>query len=1202
MHIKRIVIQGFKTYKNQTVIDLISPQFNVVVGRNGSGKSNFFSAIRFVLSDAYTHMSREERQGLIHEGSGTVMSAYVEIVFDNSDRRLPISKDEVLVRRTIGLKKDDYSLDGKSATRSDIMNLLESAGFSRSNPYYIVPQGKITGLTNAKDSERFNLLKDVSGAKVFELKLKESLKEMEYSNLKRQRIDEALSSINERLSDLQLESNDLKTFQTLDRSRKILEFNLFDREISDLAVEIEKIEIKYQEQLEGSNGDLSQLEAGESEVKSLESEIKHLKSEIKLINLEKDQNVLYQNQLLDEISIKQVKLDELKRNINQSTEHTESLVGDIKHYQDLINQAKESISNLKPELKQLHETESELKQSLIQLSTKQRAIYSKQSRFLKFDTKHDRDEWLKQKISNISKDLRTKEVEFNRLKEQVASKDEQVVEVQQRFNELSELVAANDIQNETTGIQKEINSLKLSINESSDERKNLWRQEIRYKSINDSLTNDLTNANNLVNQTMDRLQSQGLKAVQEIAERLNLQGNVLGPLVDLFTVSDKYKTAVEVIAGASLFHVVVDTDETASKLMEELVRQKVGRVTFMPLNRLNTPQHVRYPDSTENQCIPLIKKIKFSDSRITPAIQYAFGRTIVCNDLVKGSDLAKSYNLTAITLDGDRVDTRGALSGGYRDMKTSRIDAIKTQTKIRQTLLENQEKLQETEQRINEINQLCTQLNSELQSKMRELDSKYSSIDPIKAELSQTKNKKTRLEQELAGLYSSLESISVMKQTLSTNLQQHQDELGSDFSQSLSETEVKTLKELNSQIEKLEDEMNKVVAKSSDVETQLVKYETEVSINYRPRLKKLIDESQNPETRVNEFEIEEVEQELQRLTSQLNELETKTESIMVEYSGLQDSKSEKELQVKRINNKQLKLTEKLEKTAKRAEANLNKKSILTSRREEVNKKIRDIGVLPEEAFDHEKYEQYGSDELLRQLSDVNNQLKQYNHINKKAIEQYEMFMTKHGDLIERRQELDVSRDSINNLIDNLKTQKDQAISKSFKMVAKSFTQIFEKLVPAGTGRLIMQKKSGDNGETIDVEEISETGIEDYVGVSISVSFNSKHDEQQRIEQLSGGQKSLCAIALILSIQNCDPAPFYLFDEIDANLDGQYRTSVAQLIETLSAKAQFICTTFRPEMLQVADKFYGVTFDNKVSLVNEITRDDATSFVEGQVHQ
>lgn len=107
------------------------------------------------------------------------MSAFVEIVFDNTDARFPTGKDEVVLRRTIGLKKDEYSLDRKSVTKTDITNLLESAGFSRSNPYYIVPQGRITSLTNAKDHERLALLKEVAGTRVYETRRQESLKIME---------------------------------------------------------------------------------------------------------------------------------------------------------------------------------------------------------------------------------------------------------------------------------------------------------------------------------------------------------------------------------------------------------------------------------------------------------------------------------------------------------------------------------------------------------------------------------------------------------------------------------------------------------------------------------------------------------------------------------------------------------------------------------------------------------------------------------------------------------------------------------------------------------------------------------------------------------------------------------------------------------------------------------------------------------------
>ncbi|KAK3045166.1 hypothetical protein LTS18_014419, partial [Coniosporium uncinatum] len=235
MHIKQLIIQGFKSYKDQTVIEPFSPKHNVIVGRNGSGKSNFFAAIRFVLSDAYTQMGREERQALLHEGSGSaVMSAYVEIIFDNSDERFPTGKPELVLRRTIGVKKDEYSLDRKNATKSDVMNLLESAGFSRSNPYYIVPQGRVTTLTNMRDPERLSLLKEVAGTQVYEARRQESLKIMQDTDNKRGKIDSLMGYIGERLGELESEMEDLRQYQDKDRERKCLEYAIYNREQQEI--------------------------------------------------------------------------------------------------------------------------------------------------------------------------------------------------------------------------------------------------------------------------------------------------------------------------------------------------------------------------------------------------------------------------------------------------------------------------------------------------------------------------------------------------------------------------------------------------------------------------------------------------------------------------------------------------------------------------------------------------------------------------------------------------------------------------------------------------------------------------------------------------------------------------------------------------------------------------------------------------------
>jgi structural maintenance of chromosome 3 (chondroitin sulfate proteoglycan 6) len=183
------------------------------------------------------------------------------------------------------------------------------------------------------------------------------------------------------------------------------------------------------------------------------------------------------------------------------------------------------------------------------------------------------------------------------------------------------------------------------------------------------------------------------------------------------------------------------------------------------------------------------------------------------------------------------------------------------------------------------------------------------------------------------------------------------------------------------------------------------------------------------------------------------------------------------------------------------------------------------------------------------LHSVNESLKKFAHVNKKAFEQYSNFTKQRDQLLTRREDLDKSAESIEELVQVLDQRKDEAIERTFKQVAKNFEEVFEKLVPAGRGKLIIQRRidqdaDGPDDEDTDGEEGRKSTVDNYTGISIKVSFNSKSDEGLRISQLSGGQKSLVALALVFAIQKCDPAPFYLFDEIDANLDAQYRTAVA----------------------------------------------------------
>lgn len=253
MHIKQVVISGFKTYKEQTKL---SEDFhkgsNVVVGFNGSGKSNFFNAILFVISDEFGRLDDNTRRALLHEGSGVqVETAYVELVLDNTDRRMATGGNEVRIKRSIGMKKDEYHLDGKCARKADIFNLLESWGFDKQNPYYIVKQGKVAELTSMTDSKCLRLLKDVSGVALFDQKYQEWEKNLLNVKKRQEETEEKFGHVTKRMDELAKDTEELRQFQEANKNKRALEYSLCLSDLETAQKGIEKaIEKKEEKQVE----------------------------------------------------------------------------------------------------------------------------------------------------------------------------------------------------------------------------------------------------------------------------------------------------------------------------------------------------------------------------------------------------------------------------------------------------------------------------------------------------------------------------------------------------------------------------------------------------------------------------------------------------------------------------------------------------------------------------------------------------------------------------------------------------------------------------------------------------------------------------------------------------------------------------------------------------------------------------------------
>ncbi|CAG8972988.1 hypothetical protein HYALB_00007834 [Hymenoscyphus albidus] len=1207
MYIKQIIIQGFKSYKEQTVIEPFSPKTNVIVGRNGSGKSNFFAAIRFVLSDAYTQMGREERQALLHEGSGSaVMSAYVEIIFDNSDDRFHTGKDELILRRTIGLKKDEYSLDRKNATKTDVMNLLESAGFSRSNPYYIVPQGRVTALTNMKDSERLNLLKEVAGTQVYEARRTESLKIMGDTNNKRAKIDELLDYIKERLTELEEEKEELRGYQEKDKERRCLEYAFYHREQVALAAALDEIETFRENGMEGTDDQREEFSAREQELAQLDQKIKEARQQIDLFKLERRQ--------LEEDRREATK-SQAKLELDQKTfESSEALNEEIrKKHQAEFAAVKEEIKLKEAELAQIlpeytkrKESESRVRQELDLAEGIQNRLFNKQGRSAQFKNKAERDKWLRSEIEQLNTALGEQKANRINAQEEANATQSQIQNLEGEIDGLRERL--DGWGGSRQALAQEVSTAKDALEKLTDERKVLRREDDKLESLIMDARKEKEKAESVLSHTMDGMTSRGLASVRRLKQELGLDG-AYGTLAELIEVEETYRTAVEQTAGNSLFHYIVDNERTASTLIDALDRQRGGRVTFVPLSQLR-PKSVKLPKA--NDAIPVLGKITY-DPKFERAMSHVFGKTIVCPNLIIAAGYARSHNCNAITPDGDTATKKGALTGGWIDTRKSRLEAVRAVNKCRDEYEARRARAIEIRGEVESKDQEITAAMGELQKleqKLRHLDD---SFEPLKLELRSKSGHLERLRAQYEGHARRRDTVEKLVKEHSDDITALEAELALPFKTALTAEEQRQLDQLTTTVSQTKKEWNELSKKRRELETRKQILELDLRENLRMKLDQLnsmeIDANASGSSgnlKETNRELKRVRKAVQDITNKLQQNEEAVTKAEAQVSKLSRSKSELETQ-------QLETARLIEKHQKKMEKSVAKKALLTTSAAECAKNIRDLGVLPDEAF--EKFSNADSKQITSRLKKVNEALKKYKHVNKKAFEQYNNFTSQRDSLTKRRKELDDSQRSIQDLVEVLDMRKDESIERTFKQVSKEFASIFKKLVPQGVGRLVIQRKQDRRPRDEESEDEQRQNVENYTGVGISVSFNSTDDEQQRIQQLSGGQKSLCALALVFAIQQCDPAPFYLFDEIDANLDAQYRTAVAEMLRNIAQQqstqdenddgsaggmsGQFICTTFRPEMVLVADKCYGVTFHNKTSQVATTTRDEALEFVEGE---
>ena len=936
---------SLNSYKEQTVIEPFSPKTNVIVGRNGSGKSNFFAAIRFVLSDAYSGMGREERQALLHEGSGSaVTSAYVEVIFDNTDDRFPTGKEELILRRTIGLKKDEYSLDRKNATKTDVMNLLESAGFSRSNPYYIVPQGRVTALTNMKDSERLTILKEVAGTQVYEARRTESLKVMTETNNKRAKIDENLDSMKERLKELEEEKEELRGYQEKDKERRCLEYAFYHREQTALANALDEIEDFRQMGGENTEENTEAFNEGERIIAEMDAEIKQLRRDMDLLKLERRQ---MEEERRDNAK-KQAKVELAVKSFTDTQSATEQALAqhqkelkDVKH--DIASKEAE-LAKIQPDFAKRKAKEVEVKKSLDAADGTRRRLYEKQGRSAQFKSKAERDKWLKSQIEDLNTTLG--EQKANRI-----NADEEVNATQAEIKTLEGEIAGLRKRFEGWGgsrqaLSDEVSTAKDALEKLSDERKVLRREDDKLESVIDNARHERERAERELSHTMDDNTSRGLAFVRRYTREHNLPG-VYGTLAELLDVSENYRLAVEQTAGNSLFHYVVDNAETATELTNALHKHYGGRVTFMPLDQLRY-RPTKLPKASD--AVPMLSKIKFDD-KYTKAFEQVFGKTIICPTLTIAGQYSRSHGCNAITPEGDTANKKGALTGGYIDPRKSRLLAVQAVDRWREEYEGLRARAFEIRREIERKDQEITGAMGKVQKleqNMRQLDDGF---DPLKNELRLKTSQLERAKDQLSSNVKRREVVENLLKEYSDSITGFETELASDFKKALTAQEEAQLEQLTTTIQELQKEWNELSRSRRELESRKQLLEVDLRENLRLKLDNLNSQAIDTTASSSSGNLKEAQRDLKRVTKQVADIEAKLQDneVQIEEAEAQITTLEKNKAQREAQN--LEIARDIEKHQKKMEKSIQKKALLQQSAADCAKNIRDLGVLPEEAFE-----------------------------------------------------------------------------------------------------------------------------------------------------------------------------------------------------------------------------------------------------------
>ncbi|KAJ5087614.1 RecF/RecN/SMC [Penicillium angulare] len=1177
MRITEIVIDGFKSYAVRTVISGWDESFNSITGLNGSGKSNILDAICFVLG--ITNMSTvraQNLQDLIYKrGQAGVTKASVTIVFDNRDTsKSPIGFEEyanISVTRQIVLGgTSKYLINGHRAQQQTVQNLFQSVQLNINNPNFLIMQGRITKVLNMKAVEILSMIEEAAGTRMFEDRREKAIKTMGKKELKLREIEELLKEeIEPKLEKLRSEKRAFLDFQ---QTQNDLE------RLTRLVVAHDYVRGGERLQVAGSDCDSKRdrVQALEENALKLKSEISHLEEDVKRVRAARDKELRKGGKfqgLEDEVKshshelvrlttvfdLKNSSMDEEKEKRKTIQNSVSDMEKTLKEKKKVYDKLQAQYDAAKAEL-DAQNVEVEQKEELLQ--TLQTGVASKEGQESGYqgqlqDARNrasnasTEQEQAKLKITHLEKRIKEEEPRAKKAKEQNQDllKDLEGLKAQAKKLE-AELTRLGFEPGREEQIYQEQSQLQRDIRELRQQA-----DAFRRKAANIDFNYSDPQPN------FDRSKVKGLVA-------------------QLFTLNKDQvpaATALEICAGGRLYNVVVDSAETGTQLLQKGKLRK--RVTIIPLNKISafkaSAEKIGAAQNLAPGKVDLALSLIGYEEEVISAMNYVFGNTLICHDAntAKKVTFDPSVRMKSVTLEGDVYDPSGTLSGGSSPNSSGVLVTLQKLNEITKEMRSKERQLAALEDNMNKerkkldavrsIKQELDLKTHEIQLTEQQINSNSSSsiiqaVEEMRANIEQLKNDITDAKSRQAEASKDIKRIEKDMSEFSNNKDSKLEELQTSLN-SLKKNLTKSsasVKELQKELQSSRLDSEQAGSDLSAAEEQLAETENTLQAQLE--------------------EIESLKREQARLKdahdiaqAQLDDERAKLTGFDEEMRELEETSKTKSSQITEEGLEMQKLGHQLEKLQKDQHTASQAVAYMEQEHEWIADEKEQFG-RPNTPYHFQDQNIAECKSTLRNLTERSQGMKK--KINPKVMNMIDSVEKKEAALKNMMRTVIRDKSKIEETIINLNEYKKEALHKTWVKVNGDFGQIFNELLPGSFAKL-------DPPEGKDITD----------GLEVKVSLGKVW--KQSLTELSGGQRSLIALSLIMALLQFKPAPMYILDEVDAALDLSHTQNIGRLIKTRFKGSQFIVVSLKDGMFQNANRIFRTRFSEGTSVVQALTPAD-----------